>query len=304
MDYTREQGQKENFTPIGESYTSLLRKLVQLRLVKPVNPYFVNPNARGFDPTVICEYHANTPGHSTENYWTLKRVIEKLIEDKVIEIRNEEAPNVTNNPLPAHNKEHVVGMVDIYGDCEQTCRTKMESRDSKEESSSNFRDLRKLTVYVPGTVKRREVPLNGPKLYILVNQFSEGKPIPQPHLSSASVMVVSQMVQNGYEPGKGLGLSLSDRKWAKDRKRNVWNLLKPIPQIAQAFIKFRGESSPDFSLQNDVDEMCQGIKEMFYDGNMTYMGEGTSHMDVLFVGPNVQLNNWEVTHLPTRKVSW
>ncbi|KAG5585924.1 hypothetical protein H5410_046358 [Solanum commersonii] len=39
---------------------------------------------RGFDPTIIYEYHANTPGHSTENCWTLKRVIEKLIEDKVM----------------------------------------------------------------------------------------------------------------------------------------------------------------------------------------------------------------------------
>ena len=27
-NYTREQGQKQNFTPIGESYTSLLRKLI------------------------------------------------------------------------------------------------------------------------------------------------------------------------------------------------------------------------------------------------------------------------------------
>ncbi|KAH0709232.1 hypothetical protein KY284_010659 [Solanum tuberosum] len=141
-------------------------------------------------------------------------------------------------------------------------------------------------------------------------------------------MVVSQMVQNGYEHGKGLGLPLQgivdpinpmgnqenfglgfnptrfDRKWAKDRKRNVWNLLKPIPHIAQSFIKFRGEPIPDFPLQNDVDEMCQGIKEMFYDVNMTQMGEGTSHMYVQFVGPNIQLNNWEATPLPTRKESW
>ncbi|KAH0661404.1 hypothetical protein KY284_026335 [Solanum tuberosum] len=140
---------------------------------------------------------------------------------------------------------------------------------------------------------------------VTVNQFSVGKPVPQPHLSSASVMVVSQMVQNGYEPGKGLGLSLQgivdpinpmgnqetfglgfnptrfDRKWAKDR-----------------------EPSPDFSVQNDVDEICQGIKEMFYDVNMTQMGEGTSHMDVQFIGPNVQLNNWEATPLPTRRESW
>ncbi|KAG5571189.1 hypothetical protein H5410_060955 [Solanum commersonii] len=112
-----------------------------------------------------------------------KRVTKKLMKDKVIEIRNEEVPNVTNNPLPAHNKEHVVGMVDIYEDCEQTCRTKMESRDSKKESSmvlehiqkapiivsgasSNFGNSRKLVLYVPRAVKIKEVSLNGQKLYI------------------------------------------------------------------------------------------------------------------------------------------
>ncbi|XP_015077101.1 uncharacterized protein LOC107021042 [Solanum pennellii] len=180
---TREQGRKENFTPIGESYTSLLWKLIQLRVVEPVNPYVVNPNARGFYLTVICEYHANAPGHSTENCWTLKRVIEKLIEDKLIEVRNEEAPNVTNNPLPAHNNERVVGMVDIFEDYEQTSRTKVESKVSKEESSmvlepiqrapiiikgasSNFGNSRKLVLYVPESIKRVDVPLNGQKFYI------------------------------------------------------------------------------------------------------------------------------------------
>ncbi|XP_010325210.1 uncharacterized protein [Solanum lycopersicum] len=180
---TREQGQKENFTPIGESYTSLLRKLIQLRLVEPVNPYVVNPNARGFDPTIICEYHANAPGHSIENCWTLKRVIEKLNEDKVIEVRNEEAPNVTNNPLPAHNNERVVGIVGIFEDYEQTSRTKVESKVLREESGmvlepiqrapiivkgarSNSGNLRKLVLYVPESIKRGDVPLNGPKCYI------------------------------------------------------------------------------------------------------------------------------------------
>ena len=100
---------------------------------------------------------------------------------------------------------------------------------------------------------------------ITVNQFVEGNPILQPRLSSTSVMVMAQMVQNGYEPGKGLGLSLQgivnpinpmgsqytfgldfnptrfDRKWAKDRKRNTWNLSKPIHHIAQSFIKSQGE---------------------------------------------------------------
>ena len=91
---------------------------------------------------------------------------------------------------------------------------------------------------------------------ITVNQFLEGNPILQPRLSSSSVMVVAQMVRNGYELGKVLGLSLQgivnpislmgnqdtfglgfnqtrfDRKWAKDRKRNAWNLSKTIPHIA------------------------------------------------------------------------
>ena len=73
--------------------------------IKRVSPDVGNPNARGFDPTVICEYHDNTPGYSTENCWTLKGDIEKLIKDKVINICNEKAPNITTNPLSAHNNE-------------------------------------------------------------------------------------------------------------------------------------------------------------------------------------------------------
>ncbi|MCE3051390.1 hypothetical protein HAX54_049711, partial [Datura stramonium] len=79
-----------------------------LGFVKSITPYYVNPNAKGFNPTVRCEYHSNTQGHSTKNCWTLKRIIEKLIDDKKVVIHNEEAANVTNNPLPTHNIVHVV----------------------------------------------------------------------------------------------------------------------------------------------------------------------------------------------------
>lgn len=104
--------------------------------------------------------------------------------------------------------------------------------------------------------------------------------------------------------GLGFNPTRFDRKWAKDRKRNAWNLSKPIPHIAQSFIKSQGEPCPELSIPSDVDEMCQGIKEMFYEVNMTQRGEGTSHMDVQFIGPNVQLNNWKATPLPTKKESW
>ena len=100
-------------------------------MVEPVDPYVINQNTRGFDLTIIREYHSNTSGHNTENCWTIKRVIEKLIENKVIGIRNEKAPNVSNNRLPAHNNEHVVGILDIYEDCEQTSRAKVERKVQK-----------------------------------------------------------------------------------------------------------------------------------------------------------------------------
>ena len=101
--------------------------------------------------------------------------------------------------------------------------------------------------------------------------------------------------------GLGFNQTRFDRKWAKDRKRNAWNLLKSIPRIAQSFIKSQGDPCPNLPIQNDVDKLCQGIEKEL---NMNQMGEGTSHMDVQFIGPNVQLNNRKDTPLPTKKESW
>lgn len=41
---------------------------------------------------------------------------------------------------------------------------------------------------------------------MIADQFMEGMPIPRPHFSSTSIMVAKQMLQNGYDPGKGLGV--------------------------------------------------------------------------------------------------
>ncbi|XP_060194914.1 uncharacterized protein LOC132624106 [Lycium barbarum] len=656
-DYVREQRQRENFTPIGESYTSLLRKLIQLGLIEPIMSYNVNPNARGFDPTVRCEYHSNAQGHSTENCFTLKRAIEKLIDDKAIVIHDEEAPNVTNNPLPAHNNAHVVGMI---------CNDK-EYKQTGASSNANLKGSGKLILYVPGATKKKETLVTGPKLYVpsgfprfgqnqnglgkmtepivikhttqlpvtnmktvpwnynktivtykgkeiveeidetggltrsgrcyapeelrrakqdrdsqfpvkkpiteekaeefmkkmkvqdysivdqlrktpaqisllsllihskehcqalirilneahvsdkttvshlekmanrifevnritctddelpvegaghnkalhltvkceehyvkrvmidggsgvdicplstlqslkistdrirtnnvcvrafdgakrdtvgeidltlkigpvdfgitfqvidmdtsynlllgrpwihaaravpstlhqvvkfeyekqeiivhgeddlsiyrdpsvpcveakegceslifqtfeivAADQFMEGKPILEPRLSSTSVMVATQMLQNGYELGKGLGVSLqgivdpispfgnqdtfglgfrptnANRKWAKEQKNKVWKLPKPIPHIVKSFTRSRLEEDKDMSVQDDVDEICQGLKEMFYGVNMVHIGEGPSHADVQRIGPEVKLANWEATPLPTKKES-
>ncbi|XP_060210755.1 uncharacterized protein LOC132637725 [Lycium barbarum] len=162
---------------------------------------------------------------------------------------------------------------------------------------------------------------------VTADQFMEGKPILEPRLPSTSVMVATQMLQNGYEPGKGLGVTLqgvvdpispfgnqdtfglgfrptnADRKWAKEQKNKVWKLPKPVPHITKSFTRSRLEENKDMSVQDDMDEICQSLKEMFYGVNMVQIGEGPSHADVQRIGPEVKFANWEATPLPTRKES-
>ncbi|XP_070025362.1 uncharacterized protein [Nicotiana sylvestris] len=79
----REPPKMANFTPIGESYSSLFPKLLQM----------------------------GAEGHDTDDYWTLKRAVENLTEQKRIVLKDENVHNVTNNPLPAHNNRLIIGMI-------------------------------------------------------------------------------------------------------------------------------------------------------------------------------------------------
>ncbi|XP_070013575.1 uncharacterized protein [Nicotiana sylvestris] len=82
---------------------------------------------------------------------------------------------------------------------------------------------------------------------VVADKCEEGTPCPQPFLSNASIMVVSEMSRHGYKPGKGLGASLqgitepitlttsenffgvgfqateADAKWAKECKSDGYN---------------------------------------------------------------------------------
>ncbi|XP_070034790.1 uncharacterized protein [Nicotiana tomentosiformis] len=162
---------------------------------------------------------------------------------------------------------------------------------------------------------------------IEVDQVEEGKPILHPHLSATSMMVVALMLRNGYEPGKGLGSSLqgivnpialfskkdtfglgfkptsADKDRAKARKKIGWNLSKPIPHVAYSFVKPQFEEVQNPATQDDIDEVCQGLKEMFYEINMVQVGEGPSRASVQLIGLDTSLNNWEATPLPIRKES-
>ncbi|XP_049360372.1 uncharacterized protein LOC125825068 [Solanum verrucosum] len=100
-----------NFTPIGESYTSVFEKFKRLNMIEPIPQNYVDPHAKGFNPTIRCAYHSDAPGHSTEDYQNLRRKVEEMVQTKMIVVQNDDPPNVTKNLLPAHNDTHFIEMM-------------------------------------------------------------------------------------------------------------------------------------------------------------------------------------------------
>ncbi|KAK4713346.1 hypothetical protein R3W88_019253 [Solanum pinnatisectum] len=77
-----------NFTPIGESCTSLFEKLKRLNMIEPIPQYYVDPHAKGFIPKIRCAYHSDALGHITEDCQSLRRKVEEMIQTKMIVVQN------------------------------------------------------------------------------------------------------------------------------------------------------------------------------------------------------------------------
>ncbi|XP_070019464.1 uncharacterized protein [Nicotiana sylvestris] len=164
---------------------------------------------------------------------------------------------------------------------------------------------------------------------VLAEQYEEGKPCPQPFLSNASIMVAKEMIRHGFKPGEGLGKSLQgitkpitlpstkklfgigfhptpkDEDWAKKRKNEGWKLPRPFSHLYETFVrpKYIEEEDNEAFTAEEIEEICGAMREMLYETHMVQLGEGTSTAEVLYMGPNVKLQNWEATPFPVRQES-
>ncbi|XP_070017825.1 uncharacterized protein [Nicotiana sylvestris] len=173
----------------------------------------------------------------------------------------------------------------------------------------------------------------GPWVYqifdaVSANKIPEGTSIPHPRIASATVMIVSEMLSNGFVPGKGLGAelqgivqlvslpknvetfglgfkpTLADVRHARKMKKKVWVLPKPVPCLSRSFVRAGTRKlsvpkvlGPIIGPDRDLDE---GFERLFAGVNMVEAGEGSSRVDIQFVGPRAKINNWTTTPLPTR----
>ncbi|XP_070006143.1 uncharacterized protein [Nicotiana sylvestris] len=108
--------------------------------------------------------------------------------------------------------------------------------------------------------------------------------------------------------GLGFKHTVADVKRARKLKQRVWVLPKPIPRLSRSFVrhgakKYPATTVPSFVVGPDK-EFLERFEKLFDEVNMVEAGEGSSKADVHFVGPSANINNWEVTHLPTRKEFW
>ncbi|XP_070020002.1 uncharacterized protein [Nicotiana sylvestris] len=165
QDYGREQRTAETFTPLAESYSSLFQKLKQMGVIGPIAPHHMHSNSHGFQANARCEYHSGAPGHSTDDCWTLKGAIEKLISKKLIVVMNgEDPPNVANNPLPEHNDVHFVGMIGRDQEYKPVDQTEMTVGAIQEGTSLEVRPSRDVSLIVKGAPNSKKVTLFVPKV--------------------------------------------------------------------------------------------------------------------------------------------
>ncbi|KAM3302431.1 hypothetical protein P3S67_016933 [Capsicum chacoense] len=72
-EFAKRRKEKDNFTPIGESYASLFQRLVQQGIITLLLGYTPDPHSRSFDPNVRYAYHSDVQGHNIEDCRALKR---------------------------------------------------------------------------------------------------------------------------------------------------------------------------------------------------------------------------------------
>ncbi|XP_070019873.1 uncharacterized protein [Nicotiana sylvestris] len=108
--------------------------------------------------------------------------------------------------------------------------------------------------------------------------------------------------------GLGFKPTATYLKRAKRLKPKAWALPKLVPRLSGSFVKLGARKRLVTTIPSSVvdidEELIETFQRLFDDVNMVEFGEGSSEAEIQFVGPNVKLNNWKATPLPTQKESW
>src|SRR4051812_9020426 len=96
---------RRQFTKINMTLAQALRHLLKLKLITLKDP-LRNPStfSSRYNPNARCAYHSNSPGHDTDNCWTLRNKIQDMIDAGEIKFPHPKTPVVITAPVHNHDK--------------------------------------------------------------------------------------------------------------------------------------------------------------------------------------------------------
>ncbi|XP_019239065.1 PREDICTED: uncharacterized protein LOC109219096 [Nicotiana attenuata] len=202
----RDPPEKSGFAPIGESYSSLFLKLVQMDLLQPVPPNRQNLESPSYRPDTRCAYQSGAEGHDTENCWTLKRAVENLIEQKRVVPRDEEVPNkaiiaiVDSEARPKAVAKQARNEKKKITPTPQVAKKAVETKAGATPAKDAILYVpcaprkKKLMFNATKRLEQKKVVLNVPKLYVPKGTYVARGPVISPRLTEP--MVISRAPQS------------------------------------------------------------------------------------------------------------
>ncbi|XP_070040824.1 uncharacterized protein [Nicotiana tomentosiformis] len=173
-----------------------LEWLRQLDVLRPIEPKIPNPPPRNLDYSLRCAYCSDAPGHDTEKCWHLKRAIQELIDTNQIVVQSPEAPNINQNPLPAHAETHMIEIVHKDGEPKNSPKSVMMIRASKSNPIKALDSAKAMSLTVKGVsekpsmlnVKPSVLVVKGPPVGVEANQ--ERQKVVMPGVLGKPVIIV------------------------------------------------------------------------------------------------------------------
>ncbi|KAE8673052.1 Detected protein of unknown function [Hibiscus syriacus] len=106
QDFREPRREKKHFDPIPMTYKELYHQLLDIHVVSPypVEP-MKPPYPKWYDENAHCEYHGGVLGHTIENRYTFKRVIQKMRNQNWINFNNLGASKMKDTRLASAFKE-------------------------------------------------------------------------------------------------------------------------------------------------------------------------------------------------------
>ncbi|XP_070015591.1 uncharacterized protein [Nicotiana sylvestris] len=224
------------------------------------------------------------PGHDTEKCWRLKNAMQELIDNRRIEVQAPEAPNINQNPLPAHHEANMIELLYKGAEPKKPSQTVMMIRSIEAKEEENV--VRVKPTAQPKWGNDKPVVVIG-KGSSVVTKKPEPAELVVPGASSAPVAIVKgayiePVVIKPEESCEAQGLTRSGRCFALEELRKA-RVTKDNPLLVKKAVT--EEEAKEFLKKMKVQDysIVEQLRKMVIFSDDELPVEGTEHNKALYL---------------------